>query len=61
MGFIVRYQFNGAAVGDPGRARSILEARQLALEGGTIHGADLAIILSVGRDGRETAVESKSL
>jgi len=61
MAFIVRYVTSGASVGTPDKARSILEARQLAVEGREIYGADSAIILKVDRDGKEEIVELKRL
>jgi hypothetical protein len=61
MAFIVRYLIGGASVGSPDKASSILEARQLATEGGKIYGADSAIILKVDRDGKEEIVELKRL
>ena len=61
MAFKVRYQLKGIQVGHPDNARNIIEARQLALEGRTIYGADFAIILSVDRDGKEVPVQSIEL
>jgi hypothetical protein len=61
MVFKVRYDLKGLQVGHPDSARTILEARQLALEGRTVYGADLAVILRVDRDGNEVKVESIKL
>ena len=61
MAFKVRYQLKGAEVGNPDNARNLIEARQLAVDGRAIYGADLAIILSVDHDGKEAAVESIKL